>query len=73
MVPERERISYARLAHSIWMASTFWDIQRKVIPSRTISDHPVDMGDMTWHKIFPYLTQKRRNKQEQIDAFLPNQ
>ncbi|MEO0898122.1 MAG: TetR/AcrR family transcriptional regulator [Bacteroidota bacterium] len=73
MIPEENGINYDFLTHNVWMVGAFWNIQSKVIRSTAFSQKPMDMQDMTWYMILPYLTEKGREEYEQINEFLERQ
>jgi AcrR family transcriptional regulator len=73
MIPEDAGINYDFLTHNVWMVGAFWNIQSKIITSGVVFDKPVDMLDMTWYMILPYLTEKGKEEYRQINAFLKNQ
>lgn len=70
MIPESQGIDYDFLTHNVWMVAAFWNIQSKVITQATIFNKPMDMLDMTWYMILPYLTPKGREEYKQINEFL---
>ncbi len=70
MIPEGEGINYNYLTHNVWMVAAFWNIQSRVITPGEIFEKPMDMVDMTWYMILPYLTKKGREEYEQINAYL---
>jgi AcrR family transcriptional regulator len=73
MIPEREGINYDFLTHNIWTVAAFWNIQSKIITPNIIFQKPMDMVDMTWYMILPYLTQKGKEEYDQINEFFKNQ
>ncbi len=70
MIPESKGINYDFLTHNVWMVGAFWSLQSKIFSSGVIFDKPMDMVDMTWYMIFPYLTQKGKEEYDQINEFL---
>ncbi|MCI4669478.1 MAG: TetR/AcrR family transcriptional regulator [Bacteroidia bacterium] len=73
MIPEEEGINYNYLTHNVWMIGAFWNIQGKILSSDQIFAKPMDLLDMTWYLILPYLTAKGREEYAQINAFLEKQ
>ena len=73
MVPESEGINYDCLTHNVWTVAAFWDIQNSIIPTGLIFKKAMNMVDMTWYMILPYLTAKGREEYDQINDFLKNQ
>lgn len=73
MVPESKGIDYDCLTHNIWMMSTFWDIQNKIIPATSVLKSPLGMLEMAWYMILPYLTKQGRDEYNQINAFVERQ
>ena len=72
MIPEDEGINYDFLIHNVWSVAAFWDIQSKIITPHIILQRQMDMVDMTWYMILPYLTNKGKEEYDQINAFLGN-
>ena len=70
MIPEREGINYDFLTHNVWMVGAFWDLQSKIFTSGPIFKPTMDLVEMTWYMILPYLTPKGRVEYNQINAFL---
>ena len=73
MLPEGEGLNYDFLIHNVWMVAAFWNLQSKIFTSRELFKQPMDMVEMTWYMIFPYLTQKGKEEYEQINEFLEKQ
>ena len=65
------------LIHNVWMVAAFWKptraLQSKIFTSSELFDKPMDMVEMTWYMILPYLTEKGKEEYEQINAFLEKQ
>jgi len=70
MIPEREGINYDFLTYNVWMVGAFWNIQSKIISPSDIFEKPMDIQDVTWHMILPYLTKKGKEEYDQINNFL---
>ena len=73
MVPESGGINYDYLTHNIWMVGAFWNSQSKIYTSGPLFEEPMDLVDMTWYMISPYLTTKGKEEYEQINRFLKSQ
>ncbi len=73
MIPESEGINYDFLTHNVWMVGAFWKLQSKIFTPGILFDKPMDLVDMTWYMILPYLTEKGREEYEQINEYLKNQ
>ena len=54
------------------MVGAFWNLQSKIFTPGVILDHSMDMVDMTWYMILPYLTKKGKEEYDQINDFLAN-
>ncbi|MEO1213157.1 MAG: TetR/AcrR family transcriptional regulator [Bacteroidota bacterium] len=72
MIPESEGIKYDFLIHNVWMVGAFWNFQRKIFSSSQLFEKPMDMVEMTWYMILPYLTEKGKSEYDQINEFLAN-
>ena len=70
MIPESEGINYDFLIHNVWMVGAFWNLQSKIFTPGVIFNKPMDLVEMTWYMILPYLTEKGKEEYEQINAFL---
>lgn len=70
MIPESEGINYDFLTHNVWMVGAFWNFQRKIFSSGPLFEKSMDMVEMTWYMILPYLTEKGREEYKQINEFL---
>jgi AcrR family transcriptional regulator len=70
MIPEEDEINYDCLIHNVWTVAAFWDVQRIIIPPEVIFQKPMNMVEMTWHMILPYLTKKGLEEHDQINDFL---
>ena len=70
MIPEAAGINYDFLTHNVWTVAVFWDVQSNIMPPITIFQKPMDMVDMIWYMILPYLTEKGKEEYEQINEFL---
>jgi AcrR family transcriptional regulator len=73
IIPEKDGINYDFLIHNIWMVGAFWNLQRKIFTSGEIVDRSMDLVEMTWYMILPYLTEKGKEEYCQINDFLKNQ
>ncbi len=73
MIPENEGINYNHLTHNVWMVGAFWNTQSRIFSSGSLFDQPMDLVDMTWYMILPYLTEKGKAEYDQINEFLQNQ
>lgn len=73
MIPEIDGINYDFLIHNVWMVGAFWNLQRKIFTSGEIVGRSMDLVDMTWYMILPYLTEKGKEEYRQINDFLKNQ
>jgi len=73
IIPESDGINYDFLLHNIWMVGAFWNLQRKIFTSGQIIEHSMDLVDMTWYMILPYLTEKGKEEYRQINEFLKSQ
>lgn len=72
-IPEENGINYDLLTHNIWSITAFWNIQSMVIAPNVILEKQMDLVDMAWYMILPYLTQKGKEEYDQINDFLSNQ
>ncbi|MCI4647253.1 TetR/AcrR family transcriptional regulator [Phaeodactylibacter sp.] len=72
MIPESGGINYDYLIHNVWMVCAFWNLQSKIFTPGTLFGKPMDIVDMTWHMILPYLTEKGKEEYDQINGFLQN-
>jgi AcrR family transcriptional regulator len=70
MLPENEGLNYDFLTHNVWMVGAFWNTQSKIFEAETIFGKPMDLVDMTWYMLLPYLTPKGREEYEQINAIV---
>ena len=70
MIPENEGLNYDFLIHNIWMVGAFWNLQSKIYTTGVIFKEPMDIVDMTWYMILPYLTTKGKEEYDQINDFL---
>lgn len=73
MIPEEEGINYDFLIHNVWMVGAFWNTQSKIFTSRNLFEKPMDLVEMTWYMLLPYLTEKGREEYKQINVFLEKQ
>ena len=70
MIPEKEGINYDYLTHNIWMMGAFWNLQSKIFNPEVIFKKQMDLVDMSWYMILPYLTKKGKEEYKQINEFL---
>jgi len=70
MIPEQDGINYDFLAHNVWMVGAFWNLQRKIFTPGTLFDESIDLVEMAWYMILPYLTPKGKEEYDQINAML---
>jgi len=73
MIPETEGVNYVYLTHNVYMVGAFWNIQSKVFNPTEIFEQPVDLVDMAWYMILPYLTDKGKEEYNQINEFLSSE
>ena len=73
MIPESNGVDYSFLAHNVWMVGAFWNLQSKIFTPGVLFDTSMDMVDMTWYMILPYLTEKGKEEYDQINDFLEKQ
>lgn len=73
MIPEEAGINYNFLTHNVWMVGAFWNLQSKIYTPGAIFSKPMDMVEMTWYMLLPYLTQKGKEEYNQINDFLKKQ
>jgi hypothetical protein len=73
LIPENEGINYDFLTHNIWSVAAFWDIQSMIIASSVVFQKQMNMVEMAWYMIVPYLTKKGKEEYDQINDFLNNQ
>jgi AcrR family transcriptional regulator len=73
MIPENEGINYDFLTHNVWMVGAFWNLQSKIFTPGVLFEEPMDLVDMTWYMILPYLTDKGKDEYNQINDLLKNQ
>jgi AcrR family transcriptional regulator len=73
MIPEDKGIHYDYLTHNVWTVAAFWNIQSLIISPSAIFQKPMDMVEMAWYMILPYLTKKGKEEYDQINAFLKTQ
>jgi hypothetical protein len=71
--PETEGINYDFFIHNVWMVGAFWNLQSKIYTSKALFDKTMDMVDMTWYMLIPYLTEKGKEEYDQINEFLMKQ
>jgi len=69
-IPETNGINYDYLVHNIWMVAAFWTAQEKILTSPYPPDKSLDMLEMTWYMLLPYLTKKGREEYFQITEFM---
>lgn len=55
------------------MVAAFWNSQSKIFSSDVLFDKKIDLVDMTWYMILPYLTEKGKEEYDQINEFLKSQ
>lgn len=70
VMPETNGINYDYLVHNIWMVGAFWTAQEKILASPYSPDKSVDMVEMTWYMLLPYLTKKGKEEYAQINEYL---
>jgi len=70
MIPERHGINYDHLVHNVWMVGAFWHLQSKVFAPGTLFDPAMDMVEMTWYMLLPYLTEQGREEYERVNEGL---
>ena len=70
MIPEREGVNYDFLTHNVWTVAVFWNIQSNMIPPEVVFQRSMNMVDMTWYMILPYLTEDGKKEYDQINDFL---
>lgn len=70
MLPESKGIDYDFLTHNVWMVGAFWNLQSRIFTPGALFDKPMDMVNMTWYMILPYLTEKGKEEYQQINHFL---
>ena len=73
MIPEGEDINYDYLIHNVWMVGAFWNLQRKIFTTSPVFDKSMDIVEMTWHMILPYLTEQGKEEYRQINLYLASQ
>lgn len=73
MIPESEGINYDFLAHNVWMVGAFWNFQSKIFKPDVLFKQPMDLVEMTWYMILPYLTKKGKEEYNQINDYWKNQ
>ena len=73
MIPESDGINYDYLIHNVWMVGAFWNLQSKIYTPGVLFDKPMDLVEMTWYMLLPYLTKKGKEEYHQINDFLENQ
>jgi len=66
LLPEQNGINYDFLAHNVWMVGAFWNSQSTIYTSGDLFDSPMDLVDMTWYMLLPYLTEKGREEYDRI-------
>lgn len=70
MIPESGGINYDFLTHNVWMVGAFWNFQSKIFSSGQIFKKSMDLVEMSWYMILPYLTEKGKEEYAQINEFL---
>ena len=70
MIPDNQGVNYDYLTHNVWMVGAFWNLQSKIFKSKDLFGKPMDLVDMTWYMLLPYLTNKGREEYDQINVFL---
>lgn len=70
MIPESGGINYHFLTHNVWMVGAFWNLQSKIFTPGAIFEKSMDLVEMTWYMILPYLTKKGKEEYDQINDFL---
>lgn len=70
MISEKEGVNYTYLIHNVWMVGAFWSSQTKIFTSTYPFDQPMDLVEMTWYMLVPYLTKKGKEEYNQINDFL---
>lgn len=73
MIPERDGINYDFFIHNVWMVGAFWNLQSKIFTPGVLFKQPMDLVEMTWYMILPYLTKKGKEEYHQINDYLKNQ
>ena len=73
MVPESGGINYDYLTHNICMVGAFLNSQSKIYTSGPLFEEPMDLVDMTWYMILPYLTKQGKEEYEEINRILRSQ
>jgi len=73
MIPESGGIDYDFLTHNVWMVGAFWNSQSKIFTPGVLFEKPMDLVDMTWYMILPYLTAQGKQEYDQINEFLAQQ
>ncbi|HAA12531.1 MAG TPA: TetR family transcriptional regulator [Cytophagales bacterium] len=66
MLPEQNGINYDFLTHNVWMVGAFWNTQSTIFTSGDLFESPMDLVDMTWYMLLPYLTEKGREEYDRI-------
>lgn len=72
-IPESQGINYDFLIHNVWMVGAFWNLQSKVYTPGALFDPGMDLVEMTWYMLLPYLTEKGKEEYAQINVFLEKQ
>ena len=70
MIPERGGINYDFLTHNVWMVGAFWNFQSKIFSSGQVFEKSMNLVEMSWYMILPYLTEKGKEEYTQINEFL---
>jgi len=52
------------------MVGAFWNSQSKIFTPGVLFEKPMDLVEMRWYLILPYLTEQGKQEYEQIDDFL---
>lgn len=73
MIPESDGINYDYLTHNVWMVGAFWNLQSRIFTPGVLFEKEMDMVDMTWYMILPYLTKKGKEEYDQINEYLKKQ
>jgi len=68
--PETNEINYDYFMHNIYMVSAFWTTQEKIFTSANHLEKPINMVEMCWYMLQPYLTEKGKTEYYQINEVL---
>jgi len=52
------------------MVGAFWNSQSKIFTPGVLFEKPMDLVEMRWYMILPYLTEQGKQGYEQINDFL---